>query len=409
MTIPESVIHIGSYAFSGSGLTEVTIPESVIGIGAYAFWGCESLKTINFNAVRCGSLPSDGVFPIALEKLNIGNKVEIIPSRLCYSNMSRLTELKIPESVTAIGDYAFNGCSGLTEVTIPKSVKRIGTSAFSCCNLLEIVNFNAVDCETNSKVLFPSTVNRVNFGNKVEKIPSRLCFNMINLTELTIPESVMDIGDSAFEGCCGLTEVTIPESVTDIGDSAFEGCNSLEIVNFNAVNCETSLKVVFPITVKTVNIGNKIEEIPAYLCNGMTDLTEITIGNSVISIGVNVLYGCNSLKIVNFNAVNCNDFTSDTTPFPNSIRIINIGNNVRKIPAYFCYENDGLTEVIIPDSVTSIGREAFHFCSSLKFIVNSDSKWTTPLLSEPISLTAGVNSSWNFRIYDDYGFEKIVE
>ena len=118
-----------------------------------------------------------------------GNKYsvsEIAPE--VFRNYSRLLSIKIPNSVTSIGNIAFSGCSGLTSLTIPNSVTSIGEEAFRGCS---------------------------------------------GLTSLTIPNSVTSIGNSAFSGCSGLTSLTIPNSVTDIGKSAFGGCSGLKEIYCN--------------------------------------------------------------------------------------------------------------------------------------------------------------------------------
>ncbi len=350
--LPNNITSIGNKAFSGcSGLTEIKIPESVTSIEANAFSRCSSL-----------------------------------------------TEVTIPDSVTSIEQYAFSGCSSLTEVTIGESVTSIKESAFGYCSSLKTVNFYAVDCldlpkDRYAGYPFPSTVEVVNFGNKVEYIPSCLCLDMSGITEITIPESVRRIGKMAFCGCSGLTEitigngvsvikecafscsglteVTIGERVKEIDPSSFDGCSSLETVNFNAVNCDdfnrddfNYVKYPFSTKVKTVNFGNKVEKIPRYLCYGMTDLTEITIPESVTTIKESAFEGCSSLKTVNFNAVKCT-LPSSLDTFPSTVETVNIGNKIKIIPSYLCYKITGLSKVTIPESVTNIGSCAFQGCSGL--------------------------------------------
>ena len=114
----------------------------------------------------------------------------------------------IPDSVTSIGNYAFNGCTGLTNVTIPNSVTSIGNGAFYGCTGL-------------TSVVIPNSVTSIGY----------YAFNgCTGLTSVTIPDSVTSIGNCAFIGCTGLTSVTIPDSVTSIGDCAFIGCTGLTSV-----------------------------------------------------------------------------------------------------------------------------------------------------------------------------------
>ena len=131
-----SVTSIGDDAFSRcSGLTSVTIPNSVTSIGYYAFYYCSGLTSINVASGNTHYSSIDGVL------------YNYVQNTLIQCPCAK-TSVTIPNSVTSIGEKAFEGCSGLTSVTIPNSVTSIRMSAFSGCSGLTTLNFNAINCQT---------------------------------------------------------------------------------------------------------------------------------------------------------------------------------------------------------------------------------------------------------------------
>ena len=272
-----------------------------------------------------------------------------------------LTSVTIPNSVTTIGDHAFYNCKGLTSVTIPNNVTTIGAYAFSGCE---------------------------------------------GLTSVTIPNGVTTIGESAFSGCEGLTSVTIGNSVTSIGKDAFSFCNSLTSVTIpNSVttigeyafwNCKGLASVTIPNSVTTIG-GSAFSICP--------NLTSVTIPNSVTSIGEGAFNSCTgltSIKVESGNTVydsrnDCNAIIEKatntliqgckTTVIPNSVTTIGkqafymhrsltsvtIPNSVTTIGDHAFQYCEGLTSVSIPNSVTTIGERAFYECTSLTSVTIGNS------------------------------------
>ena len=257
VTIPESVTSIGDCAFSGcTGLTSVTIPNSVTSIGRNAFSGCSGLASIEIpNSVTtigkyafyiCSGLTSiyvDSNNSVYDSRNNCNAIIETSSNTL----ISGCKNTVIPNSVTSIGECAFDGCSGLTSIIIPNSVTSIGNSAFSGCS---------------------------------------------GLTSVTIPESVTSIGDGAFGGCSGLTSIAIPNSVTSISNSAFSGCSGLTSVTIGNGVTSIGYGAFWGCSgLTSITIPNSVTSIGNYAffnCSGLTSV--ICLAENVPNTGSNVFY-----------------------------------------------------------------------------------------------------------------------
>jgi len=372
ITIPNSVTTIGSSAFYGcTGLTYVKIPESVTSIGNYAFQGCSALETLNFNAVSCADFSSTAnyrpFYNLNISTIIIGNSVQRIPAYFAHG-LTGLTSLSFGNAVTTIGNSAFNNCSGLTSVDIPNSVTTIENSAFYNCFGLTSVNL----------------------PNSVTAIGNSTFYNCSGLTSITIPNSVTAIGSSAFYGCTGLTYINIPESVTSIGNYVFQGCTAIETLNFNAVSCAdfsstASYRPFYNLNISTINIGNSVQRIPAYFAYGLTGLTSLTFGNAVTTIGNYAFSNCTGLTKVNISdiAAWCNITFGNSGANPLSvakhlylngseITNLTIPNTVTSINSYAFYNDLGLETVTIPNTVSSISQYAFNGCSALSKVDITD-------------------------------------
>ncbi len=271
VTIPNSVTSIGGDAFSGcSGLTSVTIPNSVTSIGGDAFEICYGLKKVIVKdiAAWCG-IKFDGFYSNPLYY-----------AKHIYSNEdTEITNLIIPNSVTSIGWYAFDGCSGLTSVTIPNSVTSIGNHAFDGCTGLKkvIVKDIAAWCG-------------INFGSNPLSYAHHLYSDEnTEITNLVIPNSVTSIGRSAFSGCSGLTSITIPNSVTSIEQHTFYYCSGLT----------------------SVTIPNNVTSIGNGAFESCTGLTSITIGSGIKTIDYTAFASCPELTDVTCYAENVPSTATD--------------------------------------------------------------------------------------------------
>ena len=312
-----------------------------------------SVTSIGNNAFECCALTS---VTIPNSVINIGDGA----FNRCYG----LASVTIPNSVTSIGSHAFTWCTDLTSVTIPNSVTSIGFNPFSYCDSLTSITVD------NGNTVYDS---RNNCNAIIETASNTLIAGCRN-TE--IPNSVTSIHNVAFVGCWDLTSMTIPNSVTSIGVAAFWGCG-----------------------LTSLTIPNSVISIGDYAFFSCIHLTSVMIPNSVTSIGLNPFTSCDSLTSItvdNGNTVydshnNCNAIieTASNTLIAGCQNTV-IPNSVTSIGSEAFSGCSGLTSLTIPNSVTSIGSEAFSGCYGLTSLTIPNS--VTSIGSKAFSGCSGLTS-----------------
>ncbi len=390
--ISESITNIGSYAFYGcTGLTSITIPDSVTSIGERAFYECTGLTTsitISDSVISVGSsafFGCKGLTAVYIEDIakwcaiSFGDEYAnpLLYAHNLYLNDMLVTDLVIPDSVTSIGSFAFCYCTRLASVMMPDGVKRIGVYAFEYCTglmggvtigrgvnnigdyafygcykLVEVYNKSSLKItagSTNNGYIGYYAKNIYTTNNGGSKLSTDENGYIIYTdgedkilvgytgtdTELTLPSGITEINYHAFSGCSRLTNITIPDSVTSIGEYAFSGCTGL-----------TSITIPDSVT----SIGERAFD--------SCGLTSVTIGSGVTSIGNYAFSSCNALKAV---------YITDIAKWC-AISFNNSASNPLRY-AHNLYLNGTLvTDLVIPDSVTSIGDYAFYGCTGFNHI-----------------------------------------
>lgn len=458
-TIPNTIKKIGDYSFYDCDrLKSLILPTSIEGIGVNAFESCDSLVSIKLNEglkyihakafIYCYSLESiempntvtsigGGAFSgcTNLRSVKLSNALTSLPSAPSgYSNVistgmfahcKSLSELIIPDSVTSIGDWAFNGCSSLTSLIIPSSVIAVGSNTFNSLPALESV----VICSAAKDMIFFQCPSLTHITWNVKSgVDSQKPFERIKnqVLSFTFGEDVEYIPANICNGMTNLESIVIPENIKRIGELAFANCNKLTNVTWNATNSEIG-KAIFQNTASKIecfNFGESVSVIPDLLCDGMCSLTSMTIPKNVTRIGRNVFRFCRNITTVYWNAENCeptwwgeyqsdwyknkeinvrNDlYILDTGkqdwymygPFSNisdKITSFKIGNNVQQIPSCLCF---GMSKARITfhQNIQSIGKYALSEVYKVQFqgkvtqcanVFYNNSKWYDTIIYVP--------------------------
>ena len=402
------VVAIGDNAFHGvTGLVNVSIPDSVTSIGnfIFKFEDSDGLATLQVPFIGAskedpeilGTFWGHGIFP--------GEQNKYIPATLktvivtggeidaqAFFNCNNIVNVSLLEGVTAIGEGAFSGCAGLASVSLGNGLQTIGENAFSrCTSLPSIVIPNSVtsigsgilqncpalesltvaegntayhsagNCliETATGLLVAACENSVVPTDGSVTSIGDYVFSGFSFTSFVVPDSVTNIGSYAFSGCTSLASITIPDSVTSIGEGAFQNCNALD----------------------SITLPSGLTSLAQAVLWGCHSLTSITIPDSVTSIDSSAFYECDSLEAVHITdigkwvAINFGGEEANPLYYAGNLYLngelvtdIVIPDSVTSITDYAFAYCTSLTSVTIPDSVASIGISAFQSCTALKSI-----------------------------------------
>ena len=341
LTLPDGLETIGDGAFFDcESIPSVTIPSSVTSIGKYAFDGCSGLATVTF-------APASSV-------TSIGDKA--------FAKCAKLESITIPSSVTSIGERVFGDCSKLTSISV-ESGNTVYDSGNGCNAIIESLSHTLIAGCQNTTI--PNTVTSIgNYafdevsGLTSIEIPSSVTsigegafYDCDNMASITIPSSVTSIGNDVFWGCSALSTVVIlPASLTTCGEDAFEYNKTgrkIYVPNGSlddykgVANWSAYSSAIYGYT-GTGNCGKTSSDNVNWVC---ADMDGNSTGETM------VIYGSGAMA----------DYTQQNQApwYGYDFTTLNIEEGVTTIGNYAFQNCNGINTVNLPSKVTSIGDNAF--------------------------------------------------
>ena len=419
---------LGTEAFANcTTLTSIALPQSVHAIDEGCFRGCTSLATITWSEELTAI--GDYAFAecSALGEVHIGKKISSIGNS-AFAGCSSLRSITLPSNVKSIGNAAFANCQSLTTADLPQGITTIGEQTFSNCESLTTISLVSTITEIGDKAFSNCrSLSAIDIPDGVTKIGAEAFYGCKALSEVVIPDAVTELGYQAFYGCGNLTAITLPDNISKFGYQAFDGCNIKEITvsaitgdiallnkrfGANAITAfkgkyaspdghalikEGVLCHVVPIDIDSYSIPWGITKIGDRAFEGCNKLTRVVLPNSLIEIGLDAFRECNSLKEViipssvtmieseafaHCSALSCITLHDTISMIGDSafesVQDINVyitdlekycaGGIISQLPGrkHLYLNNEPLTHLVIPESVTEIGSYAFADCIDLE-------------------------------------------
>lgn len=406
--IPDSVRSLPVGAFKGCvNMEEVELPATLKSIPPDAFKKCRSLKSIVFRGQLPNTIPDGvdiegGAFSGcgSLTNIYLPNTLSSIKSCTFYG-CSSLKSVVIPKGVRNIGKYAFMHCASLESIKMPSSLKILGKGALEgCAALTAVENLENTNLKLLANNIFASChhLQTLSLPKSLKMIKGHVfedCHNLkisrdflptgitemedavfqgcYNIERIRIPRNIKEIRQFTFKHCSSLREVSIPDHVTYIGQSAFYGCNSLVDEGLELPSALENIGIsafAYCSSITKLRIPDKIRELPSDLFKGCSSLEEVVIPEHIRMIPANCFKDCLALRSVNLHKNievinvgafrNCISLNIDLLELPEGLR------EVRESAFRYC---DGIEKVKIPRSVIKLSSAVFEGCTSLKEVI----------------------------------------
>ncbi len=305
-----------------------------------------------------------------------------------FSGCTNLANITISENVTTIEDHAFSDCTRLTNIIVPSSVKYIGENAFYNCLGLKSITLPFVGADINRSS--SSTQNKFGYIFGASSETGYIKVLDYNNTYYYIPASLKDVTitggkliDREFRNCTGLRTINLT-GVKQIGSQVFENCSNLTSISLsNSITSIGSYAFAECTNLTSINLPTSITSIGAYAFQNCKNLKNLVIPDSVTEVSEGAFQDCGIINIsLSNNLLTIQEYTFKDC---SKLKEISIPESIISIGSYAFKGCSSLTNIIVPDSVTSIGKYAFADCSSVQEItvpfigqdINSDSPFAS--------------------------------
>ncbi len=412
-----------AFYYCGS-LTEVDFGNAVTSIGDYAFTICSKIKSLEFP----DSLTSIGQFAFSpytdrtggtykesnLESVKFGTGLKTIGNYAFYDDR-KISKLEFTgDNLTSIGSYAFYDNLALEELNLSGDNVSIGDNAFNNCNKLKTVNLKSGIKSIGSYAFRDCTVlDDIKLCSEVETIGAYAFYNCGNLQSIAIPDNVTKIDNNTFENCSSLKSVSIGKNCTTISATAFNNATKLEKITVSAdnekyssfdgalLNKEKTSIILYPKSKSgEFVIPDTVTSIANRAFSSCPNLTKITIGANVESVGAYAFSDCSALSDVVFKDSTIEKKVIGDYAFYNCQALSNVdfGNAVKSIGNYAFMFDKSLESIEFPDSLESIGYCAFS-CRSGRTYVASNLK--------SVKFGSGLKAIGYYAFYENRKLETI--
>ena len=347
---------------------------TVVEIETHAFAYCEGLLSVDIS--NTVTFIGDGAFEGSADLVSVSlpNAITTI-QYATFKNCTGLTSIVIPNSVESIEGHswynygAFAGCTSLASITFPNTIRSIGRETFLECSSLTSIDLPNSLTEIG-EYAFCKCYNliSIHWPEGIHELPKGVFGWCTALESYEVPDHIVAIGEEAFYRCDGLTSITIPNSVTTIGYGAFSNCSNLTIVHIpSSVTSIGGCAFRACSNLVSINIPDGVTTIESWLFGECTSLPEINMPNTITRIGNNAFYMCEGLTSVQIPPL-CESIGFFAFSGCKNMISIDLG-NVTTLSNDVFGGADRLENVVIPNTVRVMDYSVFSSCEGLKNVI----------------------------------------